>query len=189
MSLVSKAAEVLGDEVLSQQKEIRKRAIRVIANSGIFFLILTITTFAIPGAFALVSQIPIEGLTFASAVGLLLAFLAAFFGLRIVLDLIRLVDLTSDFLVAKIPGLKLEKRVSVVKALKEVVVVLVMIVAVSIASPFLLFVPRVGWLLQLTVSMGLAVPAVILLYDAGRTLYAIFQSGIEYFIDRLASGK
>jgi len=170
-------------------EEIRKRVVRVIVNSGVLFLILTVTSFALPGALALVSQIPREGLTFGSALGLLLVFVAAFFGLRVLLDLIRLVDLTSDFLVAQIPGLKAEKRVSIVRALKELIVVLVMIIAVTSASPFLLLVPNVGLLLQLGISVGLAIPSIILLYDAGRTLYAIFQSGIELFIERLARGK
>jgi len=170
-------------------EEIRKRAIRVIVNSGILFLILTITSFTIPGVLGLVREIPREGLTIGSALGLLLVFVAAFFGLRMLLDLIRLVDLTSDFLVAQIPGLKAEKRVSIVRALKELIAVLVMVVAVSIASPFLLLVPRMGWLLQVGVSVGLAIPSIILLYDAGRTLYAVFQSGIELFIQRLSGGK
>jgi hypothetical protein len=60
-----------------------------------------------------------------------------------------------------------------------------MAVAVSIGNPLLLLVPQVGWLLQLVLSIGLAIPAVILLYDAGRTLYAVFQSAIELLISRL----
>ena len=170
-------------------EEIRKRAIRVIINSGMLFLIVTITSFAIPGVLGIIREIPREGLTIGSALGLLLVFVEAFFGLRMLLDLIRLVDLTSDFLVAQIPGLKAEKRVSIVRALKELVAVFVMIVVVSISSPFLLLIPSVGWLLQVAVSVGLAIPSIILLYDAGRTLYAIFQSGIELFIERLARGK
>jgi len=170
-------------------EEIRKRAIRVILNSGILFLIVTITSFTIPGVLAVIREIPKEGLTIGSAMGLLLVFVAAFFALRMLLDIIRLVDLTSDFLIAQIPGLKAEKRVSIVRALKELVAVLVMVIAVSIASPLLLFVPGVGWLLQVAVSVGLAIPSIILLYDAGRTLYAIFQSGIELFIERLANEK
>jgi len=170
-------------------EEIRKRTVRVIVNAGILFLIVTITSFAIPGVLGLVTQIPREGLTIGSALGLLLIFVAAFFGLRILLDLIRLVDLVSDSLVAQIPGLKEGKPVSIVRALKELIAVLVMIVAASIASPLLLLVPGVGWLLQVVVSVGLAILSIILLYDAGRTLYAIFQSGIEFFVDRLSKTK
>jgi hypothetical protein len=158
----------------------------MIANSGIMFLIITITTFAIPGTLALISQIPMEGLTIASAIGLLLVFLSAFIGLRIILDLISIVDLASDFLMTHIPSLKANKRISIVRALKEILAVLIMSITATIAGPILLFVPKVGWLLQLLVSVGLAIPAVILLYDSGRTLYAIFQSAIELFIDSLA---
>ena len=167
--------------------EIRKRAIRVIVNSGMFFLIVTITSFAIPGVFAIIREIPREGLTFGSAFGLLLVFVAAFFGIRLLLDLIRLVDLSSDFLVSQIPGLKEEKRISIVRALKELVIVLILVVVASIVTPFLALVPSFAFQFQVVVSVGLAIPSVILLYDAGKTLYAIFQSAIELFVDRLSS--
>jgi hypothetical protein len=173
---------------MAERSKVRTRVARVLINSGILFLLSTLTTFAIPGTLVLVREIPTTGVTFASAIALLLVFLIAFFGLRIVLDLIRLVDLTSDFLVAHIPGLNIKKRVSIVRALKEIIVVLLMAVAVSIGNPLLLLVPQVGWLLQLVLSIGLAIPAVILLYDAGRTLYSVFQSAIELFIDRLEEG-
>jgi hypothetical protein len=170
---------------MSENGKIRTRVARVLINSGILFLLVTLTPFAIPGTLALISEIPTAGLTFASTIALLLVFLNAIFALRIVLDLIKLVDLTSSFLVAHIPGLKIEKRVSIVRALKEIIVVLVMTIVASIGNPFLLLVPQVGWLLQLVLSIGLAIPAIILLYDAGKTLYVIFQSGIEILIDKL----
>ncbi len=170
---------------MAKRGKVRTRVARVLINSGILFLLVTVTTFAIPGTLILVREIPTTGVTFASTIALLLIFLIAFFGLRIALDLIRLVDLTSSFLVAHIPGLKIEKRVSIIRALKEIIVVLLMAVAVSIGNPFLTLVPQVGWLLQLVLSVGLAVPAVILLYDAGKTLYAVFQSAIELLICKL----
>lgn len=174
---------------MAEHGKVRTRVARVLLNSGILFLLVTVTTFTIPGTLVLVREIPTTGLTIASAIALLLIFMGAFLGLRIVLDLMRLVDLTSSFLVAHIPGLKIEKRVSIVRALKEIIVVLIMAVAATIGNPFLLLVPQVGWWLQLVLSIGLAVPAVILLYDAGRTLYAVFQSAIEILIDKLEEGK
>lgn len=168
-----------------QQNELHKKAIRIIVNSGIMVLIITLMTFALPGTLAIISQIPTDGLTIASAVGLLFVILSAFIGLRIILDLIRIVDLASDFLVTHIPSLRAKKRVSIVRALKEILVVLIMAIAATIASPILLFVPGIGWILQLVVSFGLAIPAVILLYDSGRTLYAIFQSAIDLLIDNI----
>ena len=170
---------------MSENGKVRTRVARVLINSGILFLLVTVTTFAVPGTLVLIREIPATGLTFASTIALLLIFLNAFFALRIVLDLIRLVDLTSSFLVAHIPGLKIEKRVSIVRALKEIIVVLIMTIVASIGNPLLLLVPQIGWLLQLVLSIGLAIPAVILLYDAGKTLYAVFQSGIELLIDKL----
>ena len=170
-------------------EEIRKRTFRVIANTGMLLLIVAITSFAIPGVMAVIGQIPRIGLTVGSALGLLLVFIAAFFSLRTLLDLIRLVDLVSDFIVSRIPGLHVQRRVSIIRALKELIVVLVMIVGVSLVSPFLILVPDFGFQLQLAISIGFAVPSIILLYDAGKTLYAVFQSMIEFIIERLPDGS
>jgi hypothetical protein len=167
-------------------EEIRKRAVRVIANTGMLLLIVAITSFAIPGVLAVIGQIPRVGLTVGSAVGLLLVFVAAFFSLRTLLDLIRLVDLVSDFVVSRIPGLRVQRRVSIIRALKELIVVLVLIVGVSLVSPFLILIPDFGFQLQLAISIGFAIPSIILLYDAGKTLYAVFQSMIEFLIERLS---
>jgi hypothetical protein len=64
-----------------------------------------------------------------------------------------------------------------------------MIVGVSLVSPFLILVPDFGFQLQLAISIGFAVPSIILLYDAGKTLYAVFQSMIEFIIERLPDGS
>jgi len=170
-------------------EEMRKRAVRVIANTGMLLLIVAITSLAIPGVLAVIAQIPRIGLTVGSAVGLLLVFIAAFFSLRTLLDLIRLVDLVSDFVVSRIPGLRVQRRVSIIRALKELIVVLVLIVGVSLVSPFLILIPDFGFQLQVAISIGFAVPSIILLYDAGKTLYAVFQSMIEFIIERLPDGS
>jgi hypothetical protein len=176
-------------EAAMMSEEIRKRAVRVIANIGMLLLIVAITSFAMPGVLAVIGQIPRVGLTIGSAVGLLLVFIAAFFSLRTLLDLIRLVDLVSNFVVSRIPGLRIQRRVSIIRALKELIVVLALIVGVSLISPFLVLIPDFGFQLQLAISIGFAVPSIILLYDAGKTLYAVFQSMIEFIIERLPDGS
>jgi hypothetical protein len=161
----------------------------MIFNIGILFIIITWMGLSIPGIFAIIREIPREGINLASALVLLLIILLSFMGLRILLDLIRLIDLTSDFLVSHIPGLKAEKRVSIVRALKEIIVVFILILAATAGFPLLVIVPNVGWILQAGLSVVLSVVAFILLYDAGRSLYAIFQSGIELLVEKLSSRK
>src|SRR4030042_110528 len=105
------------------------------------------------------------------------------------MDLIRLVDLTSDFLLLHIPGLRQERRVSIVRAFKELIVVVVLIVAATSLSPFLLLVRDIGFWLDTGVSLAFAGVSVVLIYDAGRTLYAIFESGIELLINKISAAK
>ena len=84
--------------------EVCKRTVRVVANGLIFFFILTVMSIALPDALLLVRRVPMQGLSYCSAVGLLLVIIMAFLGLRVLMDLIRLVDLTSDYLLLHIPG-------------------------------------------------------------------------------------
>ncbi len=105
------------------------------------------------------------------------------------MDLIRLVDLTSEFLLVRIPGLKQEKRVSVVRAFKELIIVVLLIVAATSVPPSLARIPDIGIWLDIGVSLAFAGVSIILIYDAGRTLYAIFQSWIELLIEKISSTK
>jgi len=150
----------------------------------------TVASIALPDALLQVRQIPIQGLGYRSATGLLLVIIMSFLGLRVLMDLIRLVDLTSDFLLLHIPGLRQERRVSIVRAFKELIVVVVLIVAATSLSPFLLLVQDIGFWLDTGVSLAFAGVSVVLIYDAGRTLYAIFESGIELLINKISvAGK
>jgi len=173
----------------SVSDEVRKRVVRVVANGGIFLVMLTVTSIVLPDALLQIRQIPVQGLSYRSAAGLLLVIIMSFLGLRVLMDLIRLVDLTSDFLILHIPGLRKEKRVSVVRAFKELMVVVVLIVAATSLSPFLLLVRDIGFWLDIDVSLSFAGVSVILIYDAGRTLYAIFQSGIELLLDKISVAR
>jgi hypothetical protein len=58
--------------------EVRKRTVRVVANDLIFFLILTVVNIALPDALLLVRQIPMQGLSYHSAVGRLLVITLTF---------------------------------------------------------------------------------------------------------------
>ncbi len=167
--------------------EVRKRTVRVVANAGIFLVMLTVTSITLPDALLQVRRIPTQGLSYRSAAGLLLVIIMSFLGLRVLMDLIRLVDLTSDFLLLHIPGLRQERRVSIVRALKELIVVGVLIIAATTLSPFLLLAPDIGFWLDTGVSLAFAGVSIILIYDAGRTLYAIFESGIELLLNKISA--
>ena len=119
----------------------------------------------------------------------MLVIIMAFLGLRVLMDLIRLVDLTSDYLLLHIPGLRPDKRVSIVRAFKELIIVVVLIVAATSVSPFLSLIRDIGFWLDLSVSLAFAGVSVILIYDAGRTLYAIFESGIGLLVDKISGAR
>jgi len=167
-------------------EKVRERVIRVLFNFGILILITIALDLSIPGTLALISLIPKEGLTLSTALLLLLIMITVFLALRILLDLMRLIDLTSDYLTRHIPGLKTEKRISVTKAIKEIIFVLFIVLITTLASPALLLIPGIGSWLIIGVSAIALVTSMILIYDAGKTLFLIFESSIQLLTDKLA---
>jgi sterol desaturase/sphingolipid hydroxylase (fatty acid hydroxylase superfamily) len=155
-------------------------------NSGIIVIIMVALNLFLPGALSLVFLIPQQGLTFTTALVLLLIVIVTFFALRVLLDLIRLVDLTSNRFINQIPGLRSERKISIKRALKEIILVLVLVLVATASSPLLLLIPNVGGWVSLGLSFALLAVCIILIYDAGKTLYAVFQSGIQLFVDKLA---
>lgn len=167
--------------------EIRKRVVRVVINSGLLALIIVIFQLALPGALALIFLIPKEGLTITTSFILLLITIASFFALRILLDLLQLVDLISDHLIKHLPGFKSDKRISIKKALKEITIVSALILLTPLASSLLLRIPSVGYWLTIGLSITFVIISIILIYDAGKTLYAVFQSGIQLLLDKISA--
>jgi len=167
-------------------EDITKRVIRVLINLGVLALIVTVSGLSIPGIVALFSILPAEGLSLGSFLILVLVIISTFFALRILMDTIKLVDTASDLLVKHIPGLNDRKRISIIRALKEVILAFLLVLLNTVASPALLLIPRVGPWLSLGVSVIVLVVALVLIYDAGKTLYAIFESWVQFLTDKLA---
>ena len=174
---------------LNLAEEVKKRVLRIILNSTVLIVLAIALNITIPGALAIISSIPSEGLSLSTALILLLVVVMAFQALRIILDLVRLVDLFSELLVKHIPGLKTEGKVSVMKALKEIIIVIVIVIVTTVIFPFTLLIPELEPWLSIVVSMTSIIISIILLYDAGKTLYAVFQSGLDFFIDRIVGTK
>ena len=170
-------------------EEVKKRVLRITLNSTVLVVLAIALNITIPGALAIISSIPSEGLSLSTALILLLVIVMAFQALRIILDLVRLVDLFSELLVKHIPGLKTEGKVSVVKALKEIIIVIVLVIITTAVFPFTLLIPELEPWLSIVVSMTSIIVSIILLYDAGKTLYAVFQSGLDFFIDRIVGDR
>ena len=166
--------------------EIRERLGRVLVNVGVLALVIIAFDLFIPGALAIIFLIPEQGLSITASFILLSIIVTAFFALRVLLDLIRLLDLTTDYLIRHIPGFKSEKRISLKKALKELIIVLVLILSTPLITSAVVVMPQVGSWLTLTISSIFVVISVILIYDAGKTLYAVFQSGIQILIENIS---
>jgi len=170
-------------------EEIKKRVIRVILNLAFLFVLAIALNITIPGALAVIRLIPKEGLSLSTAFMLLFIVVMAFQALRIILDLIRLVDVASTFLIKYIPGLKVKNKISVVRALKEIMIVIILILLTTAVFPIFLLVPKFEPWLTIGVSVISVVVSIILIYDAGKTLYAVFQSGLEFFIEKLVGSQ
>jgi hypothetical protein len=170
-------------------EEVKKRVLRIILNSAVLFVLVITLNITIPGALAIISLIPKEGLTVGTVFILLLITILTFQALRIILDLVRLVDFASEFLVNHIPGLQAKGKISVVRALKEIIIVIILILVTTALFPVFLLVPEIEPGLSIGVSVITIIISVVLIYDAGKTLYAVFQSGLEFFIEKLVEGS
>lgn len=169
-------------------EELKKRVLRIILNS-IILVVLTISlNITIPGALVIIRLIPQDGFSITTALMLLFIIVMAFQALRIILDLVRLVDFISDFIVKHIPGLKSGGKISVIKALKEIGIVIIIVILTTILLPLSLLTPDIP--LQLTIGFSIISIAIsiILIYDAGKTLYAILQAGLGFFIEKAIGG-
>lgn len=169
------------------REEVEKRIIRVLINSGLIFLITFILSFLNISFSSILAVIPAGGFTLATAASLIVVIILFFISLRIILDLIRLVDIASNLLLKYIPGFNPEKSSSVVRALKELLIIFVIAMLVSLASPIISVIPNIGGWLNLAISIAAFVFSIILMYDAGRTIYMAFESSIQALIDHIVA--
>ncbi len=169
------------------REEVEKRILRILINVSLIAVIVLALSFLDISFPNIIVLIPREGFTLTIALALLVIIILFFIALRILLDLTKLIDMASVSLLRHIPGFNLEKESSIIRALKELVIVFIIAIAVSIASPIISSVPGVGGWIGLAVSLtGLAL-SLALMYDAGKTLYTAFESSIQLLIDRITT--
>jgi signal transduction histidine kinase len=164
-------------------EEIKKRVLRIILNSTVLVVLTVTLNITIPGALAIIRLIPQEGFSVTTAFMLLFIIVMAFQALRIILDLVRLVDAVADFLLKRIPGLKSGGKISVVKALKEIIIVIAIIIVTTTLLPLSLLTPDFPPQVTIAVSILSIALSIVLIYDAGKTLYAVLQASLEFFIE------
>lgn len=177
---------VASSEVESEVvEEVKKRVMRITLHSTVLLVLAVTLNITLPRALVTFLAIPAEGFSLSTAFLLVLVVVMAFQTLRIILDLVRLIDVLSEVLVKHLPGLKTERKVSVIKAFKEVIIVILLIIVLTLLAPFALMMPELEPWLSVGVSMTAIIISIILLYDAGKTLYAMLQSGIDLLIERI----
>jgi len=169
------------------REEVEKRVLRVLVNSSIIFAIILALSFLNISFSSILIIIPAGGFTLTIAAALIIIVILFFMFLRVMLDLIRLIDLASETLLKRIPGFNPNKSPSVIRALKELAIVFAIAMVVSVASPLISSAPTIGGWLSLAVSIIAFAFSIILVYDAGRTLYAAFESSIQALIDRIVA--
>ncbi|MEM2740101.1 MAG: hypothetical protein QXQ29_04805 [Candidatus Bathyarchaeia archaeon] len=167
------------------RREVEGRILRIIANIGILALIMLALSFLNINIPSMLTLIPREGFTFITAIVVMITVILFFVALRIILDLIRLVDIASNTLLKRIPGFNPERSPSIIRALKEISTVFLAAIALSIATPLITSIPGIGGWLNIALTITIFIFSLILLYDAGKTLYITFESSIQVFIDRI----
>jgi len=169
------------------REEIEKRILRILINAGLIFLIVfALSFFNISLSSILIIASP-SGFTLATAAALIIVIVLFFMVLRVILDLIRVIDVASGSILRYIPGFNPKNEPAIVRALKELLTIFVVAILVSIASPLISSIPEIGGWLSLVVSAAAFIFSIILMYDAGRTIYAAFESSIQAIIDRIVT--
>jgi hypothetical protein len=69
--------------------------------------------------------------------------------------------------------------------LKEVSIVFLLAIAISITTPLTSSIPGVGGWLSIALTIAAFTFSLILLYDAGKTIYAAFETSIQTLIDKI----
>lgn len=167
------------------RREVEGRILRILANIGILALIMLALSFLNINIPSMLTLIPYEGFTFIAALALTITMILFFVALRIILDLIRLVDIASNTILKRIPGFNPERNPSIIRALKEVSIVFLVAIALSIATPLISSIPEIGGWISIGITITVFIFSLILLYDAGKTLYAAFESTIQTLIDKI----
>jgi len=171
------------------REEVEKRILRVLMNSGLIAVISVGLSFLDISFLHIIRVIdPREGFNLTIAMALLFIVVLFFIALRIILDLTKLIDIASISLLRHLPGFSLDKGPSIVRALKELMIVFIVAIGVSIASPVISAFPGVGGWAGLALSLISLALSLALMYDAGKTLYTAFESSIQLLIDKMTTG-
>jgi len=167
------------------KREIEGRILRILANIGILALMILALSFLNINIPSILTVIPQEGFTVVAALTLMITVILFFIALRIILDLIRLVDIASNTLLKRIPGFNPDRSPSIIRALKEIAIVFLLAIAISITTPLTSSIPGVGGWLSIALTIAAFTFSLILLYDAGKTIYAAFETSIQTLIDKI----
>jgi len=170
------------------REEVEKRVLRILINFSLIVAIVLVLSFLDISLPYIIDVIPKEGFTLTIAVSLLVIIVLFFTALRVILDLTKLIDMASVSLLRHMPGFNPENSSSIIRALKELMLVFIMAITVSIASPIIISsLPEVGGWLGLAISIICLALSLALIYDAGKTLYSTFESSIQLLIDRITN--
>lgn len=169
------------------RKEIEERILRVLMNTGLIILIGLALSFLNISLPSILTIIPTGSFSLTVFLSLIIIVVLFFTALRITLDLIRLMDAVSSSFLRRIPGFNPEKGPSIIRALKELLAVFAITICVSLISPLIASIPNVGGWLSITLSIVAFAFSAVLMYDAGRTIYAAFESSIQILVDRIVA--
>ena len=166
---------------------ITKRFIRFLVNSTVVTLLIRASNLTIPGVVAAISFLPVNGLSVNTTIVLLIGIILTFQGLRVVLDLVHLLDFASNFFVSHVPGLREEHDISVIKAVKELLIVLFLILTTTVLSLACASIPGFPyWATIGMYSVSITISGAFI-YDAAKTFYTVSQSSLELLLDKFSS--
>lgn len=177
--------------------ELRERLPRLAANL-MLVVGLYIVTFLVSPLFTFFDpSLPTVNISISELIRLVLYMVIALFGVRIVVDLTRILDVGSSLLIPRLPGMKGEAEASIRRAFKDAVYIIIVILVVWPVLPILSTafsgVPLFGGYISSAASFIVLGVILFFLYDISRTIHTIMSTRAiditELIVSRIAKKR
>lgn len=177
--------------------ELRERLPRLAANL-MLVVGLYIVTFLVSPLFTFFDpSLPTVNISISELIRLVLYMVIALFGVRIVVDLTRILDVGSSLLIPRLPGMKGEAEASIRRVFKDAVYIIIVILVVWPVLPILSTafsgVPLFGGYISSAASFIVLGVILFFLYDISRTIHTIMSTRAiditELIVSRIAKKR
>ncbi len=165
----------------SKKEEIRLRAPRLVVNLMMVFIFWILNVFVPPTLEGI--QIPGVNYPLDQVFWIITFLIIVMFLVKIISDAMILGDILTDAVVGRlgIRGKRSPKR-----ALRDLIYIIVVVLVVAAASPFLGRIENGGGMLSTAVTYIALALIIILIYDIGRIVYELIEEKAEILAEKIS---